>query len=315
MLLAPVVASTDWMALSALTRTIAPDWILLALALFALEGVCASLRLRQFARHPRRPPPSRRAAFAANGWYVPAVALLPARLGEAVGVIVTHRLLGASPGAAAVAILAQRLLDLAVLAGIALPLALAVLLFADPAGTTWTPDRFTVAALAGGLLVLATLGFLWRPDLVLAPVGRLAVGMRGGRGPVRGLARLVLQARGWARHLYRHLPRAEAALLTVIKWGATLTGLAAVMAGVGPPLAFATLMALAVLYCFVMAVPIPTLGGIGLSEVGLTALLGASGVPVGEAAAASLLVRAVLLIFPGLYAGGTWAALAATRRG
>ncbi|MBP5858648.1 flippase-like domain-containing protein [Marivibrio halodurans] len=305
LLLVPVVSRTDWSALAARAGEIAPGWLALGIALMGVEGVCASLRLHQFARHPGRPAPRRAAAFAANGWYVLAVALFPARLGEAVGMIAMHRLLGLSAGGAAIAILAQRLLDLAVLAGLALPLAFLALVLESTMAPV-APAALGAMGVVALAAVAATLLFLHRPERVLGPAGWLAPALRR-RGRIgRVVARFLLQARMWARHLYRHLPRRRAGLLTVAKWGAALGGLWAVLAAMTLPVGMGTLAAITVIYCFVMAVPVPTIGGIGLGEAGLTAMLGVAGVPLAEAAAASLLLRAVLLGFPPLYAGATW---------
>lgn len=282
-------------------------WLLVAAAgLLCLEGIFSSLRLRMFAGSG---PKSWCGAFAANAWYVVGIAYLPARLGEAVGVWAVHRYLGQNSGGAFSSILTQRLLDVFVLAGAVLPAAILASVWEQ--GSSLDGRLSGAAVAAAGIVLLLTGLLLIRPARAMTPVAAAAARFRH-RAPDlrRACVRLALQARLWARHTYPKVARFPAIALTMAKWSANIAGLSAVLVASGIDLSPPMLAALAVMYNFLLVVPIPTLGGIGLGDAGIVALLTLASIPIADAAAAGLVLRAVLLLLPPFYAGATCLAIA-----
>lgn len=316
LLIAPILVTADWRTVTAALRHASGLWLIAAaLLLLALEGVFASLRLRLFARQPSAESPPLRRAFEANAFYVLGVSFLPARLGEGVGVLVTHRMLGLSAGAAAISILAQRLFDLLALAGMILPIVVLIEGVRQAGAVTASLDSSLIAGAAVAVVAVAVLG-VWRPGLLLTPIATCAHRRRTGSGRLmRGAVRLIMQARLWGRHVYPWVNHRLAVTLTLGKWFANVGALCAVLITAKLGLEPGAVLIIAGLYNFLLAVPIPTVGGVGLAEAGLTTLLTIAGAPVAEAAAASLLVRLVMLAFPLFYAGATWGLLALSGAG
>ena len=299
-----VLSAVAWEVLWGALRGAAIPLLVLAFLAILGEAVCSSLRLHVFARHPARASQPLTNAFRANALFVAALAILPARLGEVVGMVTMNRLLKVSGGGSAMAVIAQRLLDLAVLAGLVLPIvALAGAALGEASGL--------LAVLALGV-VLGTVGVVLAPLSVLTPLAGVAVHYR--RRWV-SVGRLVLQARSWTRHILPRIGRGSAVGLSLGKWTANLLGLSCIVLACGIDLGPTTLIAIAAFYNFLLTIPVPTLGGIGLGEAGLTALLTAVDVPLGEAAAAGILLRGFLLIFPLIYLPGTFAILGLLERG
>ena len=295
-LLVLVLVQIDWSAFPSLLAEIGWPPIVLAGALLLAEGVVTALRLRLFAGQGGGGPPLS-AALRANAWYVLLLVTLPARLGELAAVAVLRAELGQTTGAAAISLLAQRLFDVALLAG----LFLVALLGLPSMGASSDPSPATGPswpglALAGILVVLGVAAGLARLDLWL----RLAAALLTRYGPhaalPRTLLRVVLQARRWAeRHWSRGLV-APALGLTLAKWGCNLGALVALLAAGGSGLSELELIVVAASYNGLAVVPLQTVGGIGLGEAGLMGLLAAFGVPLAAAAAVALVTRMVVIV-------------------
>jgi len=312
-LLALVLRQVDLDVLQDTLAQCSTTLIALSIALLCLEGVFASLRLHLFASIPRRVMPPIEAAFRVNAWYVLAIALLPARLGEVAGAILMHRILNMRGGHAAMAIFSQRLFDLAVLAGLVLPVAGIAVLYSTLG--SMIVSAFGAALIGGALLVLALSWILlMRPDVLLTPILAFAHRACLFRGRLQRVFQMLLQARSWSRHHYPQMNQRGAVLTTLGKWLANILGLWALIAAFGIERDAPVLWVVAVFYNFLLAVPIPTLGSIGLSEIGLAALLTLIGVPVASAAAISVVARVVLLLLPVLYGGLTWVGLVVLRK-
>lgn len=281
---------------------------LLAVAIFVLclEGVVTSYRLSVFRG---REGASVLSAFQVNAWYVLGIAFLPARLGEAVGVWAVHRYQHQKLGGALSSVFTQRLMDVVVLAGVALPLGLVVGLFQTSASPSSDaePVAIFVAVIALIVLAVSTL-VLARPALVFTPVVQAVLWFRSFKAMRENrlthlMLRTSLQARLWARHHYQQIPKGLAVVMTLAKWFANILGLSLAVAASGLTVPIAFLLVAMVLYNFVQLIPLPTIGGIGLGEVGVTVMLSMIGPSVTDSASASFVLRGVLLFTPLLFAG------------
>jgi len=289
LLLALVLAVVDWSALGDMLRAAIWPLVALAGALFFVEGIATAARIRICTEGP----PRFGAALRTNAWYVLFLVILPARLGEAAAVLLFRRFLGQNAGAAAMSIVVQRLLDVAVLAGAVLLLALVVSGLPSPA-----------IVYGASVAVIAVIGAaIWASDDLLAAAAN-AMSRRRWRhagGMRTGILRMVLQARLWRRHRLDRGRLAAAAAITLVKWlcnlGAIVALLLALRLAIGP---FEAVL-IAAAYNFLAVIPLQTIGGFGLGEVGLTGLLVVFGEALPDAAGASILVRAGLVIAPLLF--------------
>ncbi len=264
------------------------SWPLLGLAVvfLFLEGVATALRLWLFAGKKS----CLSETLKANAWYVLLLVILPARLGEVGAIEVLKRYLGQKYGAAAMSIIAQRLYDVVVL-GVIFVIALLGL------GPLLHSEMMYLAAI--GIIVFALL-VLARLDLFLT-ITVLILGKDRGTGLMRKLKRLVLQARTYARHGLKRSDIFMALTLTLMKWLSNLGALVFLFLSLHLGLSFFENVTVAGAYNFLAIIPLQTVGGIGVGEIGLTLLLVSMGLATSMAAGASLMIRFVIVVFPFLF--------------
>lgn len=280
-----VLSQVEWAGLAPLLRQL--DWALLASAvcLLVLEALASSIRIWWLSDRRLRPG----VAIAVNAWYMLYLIILPARLGEIAAIGLLQQKLGQTAGAATGSIVFQRMFDLLVLATGVLVVTVMVATVQD-----WLVIAFGVLLLT---LMLARLSAL------LTLCGRCLQRWSGVGGIRQKLLRLVLQAKSWSRRYQRRGTFGLLLALTLVKWLASLVGLALILRSVGIGLEPEVLLALAILYVFLSIVPLQGLAGVGVSDVGLLALLVSLGIDSGAAAAATLFCRLVLILFTIGYAG------------
>ena len=287
LLLGLVAAQVDVAALAAAQIS----WPLAgaALALLFGENLIAALRTHLLA--------DRRGGFVAamevTAWHSVWLLALPVRLGEVAWVVVMRRTYGWSTTTAVACALVQRLLDAAVIAACLL---LSMLMVFGLSGD----GAWLLAALAAGLCLLALVGalslHLWL---------RLAAGMvvRAGRprGWRRRLLRHLRQGRRWlesARH--RRIMRL-CLLPTALLWLGVFTAFWLVGRAVGLDGAYAELLFAAAGGSLATALPVQSIGGLGLLEAGLTGILAGLGAPAAKAALAALFFRCAIWVSVGLF--------------
>lgn len=288
-LLAVFLSQVNLNQLTDLWRQVEYSAIVLALGLLCCEGLITAQRIRLFASGN----PTFGGSLLANAWYSILVVILPARLGELAAVVVFEKILGQQRGGAVTSIIAQRLFDLIVLSTL---FAVALIFLAH------IPSPHVSALLAAATVLLA-LVLVVCMEQILTVLARLIIdsGPRDQSRFRRALLRVVLQGRIWRRHHCCSGLESRALLLTLIKWLSTLLALALVIGALTEVLDPGEALAASAAYCFISIIPLHTIGGLGVGEAGLAAILMAAGLPLGIAAAVSLLVRCVLIIFPAMF--------------
>lgn len=264
------------------------SWTLLAAALFflMLEGIVTALRIRIFAGNQTCYSP----ALKANAWYVLLLVILPARLGEVAAILVFERYLGQKYGAAAMSIVAQRLYDVIVLG---------VFFLISVLGLSSMIDTGLMSIVALALMAVAVFVLL-RIEMFLTIAVLLLKKFRlGGLG--KKIIRFLLQGRSYARHNLKHRDIPLVLLLTAGKWASNLAALVCLFMAIHLGLSFFENAAIAAAYNFLAAVPLQTIGGIGIGEAGLSLLFAAAGIAMPVAAGASLMIRFVILVFPFIF--------------
>ena len=281
--------SLDFGVFSAQLESLSWLWLLIALAFLFLEATLTAVRIRLFA--PTRPTLG--AASEANAWYVILVLSLPARLGDVAAIVVFERYLGLKKGAALASIVAQRLFDVLSIALIFLLVGLAMV---DDLGVEADARPLAIAAV---LVVLMAVIYL-RPLLTLA--ARLFHGDRRPVGRVRRmLLKLILQARSW-HHQFMNTPRALLALfVSLSKWVATMAGIAGVLMALHTDISTLQIWVASAVYNFTAIVPLHSIGGFGMGEVGLSAVLIGLGLTAGTAVGIALFLRLTLILFTVAY--------------
>lgn len=269
-------------AFNAIAETLAWPTLAAGVVLLQGEGVLSALRTRALAGVG-----SLRDSLVVTAWWVAALVVLPARLGEMSGLgLLMHRL-GQTLGQALNNLFVQRLCDglvLLMLGAVAValhaeaaaraPLALLLLAFALAAGAVLA--RLAACfALAARCLVPARRQRYGRPLLRAALHGR-----RAARGSLVGRRPLTLVA------------------LSGAKWGLNLAGVACLVVAVVPELPLLAAATLAILVNVVAIVPLSTVGGFGLGDLTIAGGLAWYGVPPALAASAALCVRLLLIAGP-----------------
>jgi len=280
-LLAALAWLVPWGEVGALWASVDTGWVWAVAAATVAGHLIAAVRLK--AMLPGHRIAVLRDGLTLNLAHGAAMLLLPARLGELVFLGLLRRDLGLSTGGAAVLIVAQRLQDLVAVAAF---LALSLLLKA--AGL---PEGVPVVLAGGATAVLAA---ALAAVLAMAPALKLAERLLRGRPGrlARGLTALVLQAR---RAVGRGGPVApRPMLLTLVFWATEMAALHAALRAFGHTADLASSLFLGSGLSLVFALPIQTVGGLGLGEGGLAALLMLDG--MGREAALTLGVSARLLL-------------------
>ncbi len=296
-LLGLVAAQLDGSALAAAADRISWTLAAAAVALFMAEGLLCALRMHMVAGGRGGFP----AAMRVTAWHGIWLVALPMRLGEVAWVVAMRRAYGWNVATAAACAAVQRLLDLAVVA--------AILLLTMPAAFGLHDDRLpALLALAAALCLLAFAGsatlHVW-----LRLLSRLVIGA----GRPRGRRRRFLVSAGRARHWLesvrnRRLMR-RCVVPTALAWTAVVAAWWTVGQAVGLDLAPAEFGFAAAGGNLVAALPVQSVGGLGLLEAGLVGIAAWFGAPAGTAALAALGVRLASLAGTGLF----WAAALALR--
>lgn len=205
-----------------------------------------------------------------------AMAITPGKLGELLKAVLVRDLVGTEIGRTASVVMAERLTDVAGL----------VILSAF--GATVLPGGGIVLGVIAGGLAVAVVAIM-RPELAGALQTRLASWPAVGR-----LAGTLAVFLAGGRSLLAPGPLAWAVALSTVSWFSECLALSLVLGGLGAPV---PLRAATFVYAFAsLAGAVSMLpGGLGAAEASLAALLVALGIGLPQAAAATLLIRAVTL--------------------
>ncbi|MGR8920168.1 MAG: lysylphosphatidylglycerol synthase domain-containing protein, partial [Gammaproteobacteria bacterium] len=143
--------------------------------------------------------------------------------------------------------------------------------------------------------------------LIVACIGRMsllfgivAARLRRWRRPrfARGALRMALAGRRAARAVTRPGTLLRLGVLSLTKWLFNLAAIGTVLLAQLPAVPLPAALVVAAVFNLATVVPVQTIGGIGLGELGFAAALGFYGYDLATAAAAALVLRAVLLAAP-----------------
>lgn len=289
LLLGIVLLQLDSTSLRSVAVGLSWPFVAVSVLFFFTEGVVTAKRISIMAATHQRLI----RALQANAWYSLLVVALPARLGEFAAILVMEKYLLQKRAPAFASIVVQRLFDLVML-GVLFLLVLVFLI-----------EQLPVAASAAIAVLVTGVGlsaiYQMEPLLTLSARWVMSTRIPLSRSLRIKITRLLLEGRGWRRQLAGTGVIVSAISLTAVKWLVIFAGISTLLIASQDSLAWHSALIAAVAYCFMSAVPIQSLGGIGLGEAGLTFLLAGMGIPLGVAAATSLMVRLFLIVFPVIF--------------
>ena len=284
-----VAAQLDRASLAAAAERI--SWPLVGAGLLLLlgEGLFGAVRTHLMARHSG----GFATAMWVTAWHAIWLIALPMRLGEVAWVMVMRRAYGWNAATAVACALVQRLLDVAVIA--------ALFLLAMPAAIGLDRDGaplLTGFAVAACLLALAGALSL---HVWLRLLAKLLVGLGRARGWRRRSLRHLRHGRRWLESV-RHQRTMQLCLLsTLLLWGTVFGSFWLLCKAVGLDLVLAELLFAATGGSLVTALPVQSIGGLGLLEAGFTGILAWLGAPAASAALAALTIRLAIWVATGLF--------------
>lgn len=275
----------DLTSLNAALGEVKLPLLLAALVPLTAEALITSKRIQYCADSA---VPFSRAVYS-NAWYVLWLGVLPARLGEVAGIGVFKKVLGMSNGSAIASIVVQRIYDLTILSGL-------LVLFMSQ---IWLDGQLSIW-IAVGIFILLVLLIMTLP-FWLSTSARCLYGLNHRHRIARGVLRIILQAKSWYRSRQHQRVVMRLVLATLAKWLVNLVAVLLIFSACHIQVDLATLLVICILIHFLGAIPIQSVGGFGVVEVGLTGLLVAAQVPVTDAVAASLMLRMMSLGYAAIF--------------
>ena len=218
------------------------------------------------------------------------VALFPARLGEVAYIVRLKKDFGLRPSEGLALTVQQRLLDVVVLGAVSVLAGVGLFRQDEP--------RALLALMGIALFVGAILVALQLPSFLtwVAVFMKERSFGRSGRG--RRLILGTLRARRWMRisRVSSSVPRLVG--FTAAEWVANICAIAVAVAAVSVQLSALQLVVVAVGAVLASALPLQTVGGIGVAEMAMTGSLVTFGVGFDEAILAAVVMRGLLLGVP-----------------
>lgn len=218
------------------------------------------------------------------------VVIFPVRLGEIAYMLRLNREFRLPPAVAFALAVQQRLFDLVVLGGLALVVGLTLVssLISPPLLVL-----FGGIVLSGALLTAAR-----APEVMTLLAGLVSKALFLPALWRRNVVSGLVQARRWARTLNGARDLLSLLGHTFVEWILNLAAIALVIAGLGIRLPAVLLLGVASMVLVAGAIPVHTIGGVGVVEVGLAGALYLGGIPMNDAVAVALVARIVLLGVP-----------------
>lgn len=262
-----------------LWNRVEPIFLLLGIFTVAFDAVFTALRLRVLhLANQKHSYPGYLTIVVLHGYFL---LLLPARLGEIPYLLMMRRRLGMASGAVFASFVYQRVLDTIIL-GIFFFTGLAVIFDQGVIGFNWLVLTMVLVSI---LIVLFA-----RLDWVIAQIVRSFYHIEGRhRLWVRTILYVLITAQRWSVLLRNR--RWEALILSIIRWTFVMAGTWFAFRGFGFHLGIAETLFLGAGLAFVSVIPLQTIGGFGVSEVGLAGLLMVIGFSWQEATTTALTVR------------------------
>lgn len=288
-LLGFVAIQLDPGSLGSLVGAISYPAVGAAVALFVAENLFSAVRTHIMAQGAG----GFATAMRVTAWHGIWSIILPLRLGEVAWVIVMRRAYGWSLATAVACATVQRLLDLVAVT----VLFLLTVPMAAPLGERWELASYI---LAGAACLLALAGLATLP-VCLRLGGRLLAVMPGPARWRRVALLNVNRARHWLGTVRHRSLVGRCILPTVLVWAAVIAAYWAAGEAIGLDLTAAEAGFAATGSNLAAALPVQTIGGIGLLEAGFTGIVAWLGAPVASAAGAALLIRLCLIAGTGLF--------------
>ncbi len=287
-LLSLVLSQVDWLLFFEILQQTLIVFVVISVILFLLEGVFTSLRF--YVLTPNSPALS--SCFQLTAWYVVLLILLPLRLGEVAVIFLMKKHLNQSASPAIMNVLVQRLFDVMTLCVVFL---ICILMFSSIIES----EQITGIAVVCLIALACVLSILDRILAIL--IGPLLRRRNPQSDTVRKLLRALLQARIWYRHRLTLSKSLIAFFLSLGKWLCNILAFVFLLQALQLPVDFNNSVVIAAAYNFLAIIPLQTIGGIGLSEMGLSGLLIFSGLSLTLAASATILVRVIIILIPFLF--------------
>ena len=284
-----VVAQIDSASLAAAADRISWPLAVAGVAMLLGESLFGAIRTHLIARGHG----GFTTAMKVTAWHSIWLIALPMRLGEVAWIVVMRRAYGWNTATSVACALVQRLLDVAVIAAFLLLVLPAVL------GLGWE-GGLPLAALTVAACLLTLAGAL-APHVWLRLAARLVMRMGRPRGRWRRLLRYLRQGRRWLENVRHRRVMRPCLLLTVLLWTTVFTGQWLLCRAIGLDVALAELLFAAAGGSLVTALPIQSIGGIGLMEAGFTGILAWLGAPAATAALAALTIRFATWVAAGVF--------------
>ena len=232
-------------------------------------------------------------AVRVTAWHYVWLLALPMRLGEVVWVAAMRNAYGWNPATAVVCALVQRLLDLAVVS--------MSLLLAMPAVLGLGQDRAPLIAAAAAAACGAALAGVMTLRFWLRLTARLVIATGRPRGWRLRLLRHLRQGRRWLNSMQHRRILRLCLLPTVLAWTATLSAYWLLGQAVGLQVAAIEALFASAASVVITALPVQSIGGLGLMEAGLAGILAWFDAPAEIAAATALTVRFGIWAAAGLF--------------
>jgi len=288
LLLGGVAWTADWTLVKSSFATVDFDWLMAAAFFMVIVQFAAGLRLATLLPDPKGNTDC--ALFGAVKvcfLYQAMIKLLPFRLGEVVFFGLTKKILGAPFDRTLGVFLRFRLWDLRVVT-ISFLTALQFILSAQ---YEWLKTYAVIAA------ILCTILFVLSPQRIFATVNKilLVLTLVPGLKFLRAFSEVLEQA---TSHMDKEKNKvSEWTLLwqSVLLWGLYYGVLYCLMRGIGMEISIPLAITVASGMTLVGVIPIQTIGGLGLVEIGQSSLYVLAGISVAEAASRSLSVSMLFL--------------------
>lgn len=279
--LAFVLSRLDLSDLGRVLRAADIGFLVLALAAVLTETAFAAYRLRLLL--PRRRTIGFYECLRITGMHGVYLVLLPARIGELAYLVLLNRVARQSPGAAVGNLIYQRLSDAVVI--VFLFMCTVLLAFTDQARSPW----LWLGIAAGATAVTVCWINIHRLMTALSRIGLRVLGRR--LQAARFVVRLLLQARHWSRQITHIEVRLATIALTLAAWIAAAVTVVCLFRSFHADLSFEHMVLAGIAVQVISAIPVYTIGGLGITEAGLAGVLVAFDVEMARAVTLALVVR------------------------
>lgn len=284
--LAWVLSQVELSSLSRVLTDAKPGFLILALATMVTETTLAAVRLRVLLSP--RPAATLIDCLKITSLHGVYLVLLPARIGELAYLLLLNRIALQRLGAAVGNLVYQRLSDAVVLAFLFTSTVLLAFMDHVESVLLWL-------IIAGGSAVVLACWLNLHRLMTMASVAGLRWFGRRAR-LARTVVLLALQARRWSRRITRIEVRLSVLALTLMAWLAAAATVVSLFHAFDAALGWQQMVLAGIAVQVIGAIPVYTVGGLGVAEAGLAGVLMAFDVETARAVTLALAVRLGLVL-------------------